>query len=103
MLTVTQMLRELGVVGKFVEFFGDGLKHLPLADSATLANMAPEYRQRPAAFSRSTARASATCACPGDAEAQAELVEAYARAQGMWREDDGQEGRVQCRVGTGHE
>src|SRR5688572_17187784 len=42
-LTVTQMLRKLGVVGKFVEFFGDGLQHLPLADRATIANMAPEY------------------------------------------------------------
>ena len=43
MLTVTQMLREKGVVGKFVEFFGSGLPHLPLADRATIANMAPEY------------------------------------------------------------
>ena len=42
-LTVTQMLRKHGVVGKFVEFFGDGLQHLPLADRATIANMAPEY------------------------------------------------------------
>ncbi|HOZ06331.1 MAG TPA: aconitase family protein, partial [Arenimonas sp.] len=42
-LTVTQMLRSLGVVGKFVEFYGDGLNHLPLADRATIANMAPEY------------------------------------------------------------
>src|SRR3546814_15895554 len=42
-LTVTQMLRKHGVVGKFVEFFGDGLNHLPLADRATIANMAPEY------------------------------------------------------------
>ena len=42
-LTVTQMLRSLGVVGKFVEFYGDGLNYLPLADRATIANMAPEY------------------------------------------------------------
>ena len=42
-LTVTQMLRKHGVVGKFVEFFGEGLDHLPLADRATIANMAPEY------------------------------------------------------------
>ncbi|MBW2697239.1 MAG: hypothetical protein JRE70_12255, partial [Deltaproteobacteria bacterium] len=41
--TVTQMLREHGVVGKFVEFFGDGLSNLPLADRATLANMGPEF------------------------------------------------------------
>src|SRR3546814_2694319 len=42
-LTVTQMLRKHGVVGKFVEFYGEGLQHLPLADRATIANMAPEY------------------------------------------------------------
>src|SRR5690606_26267453 len=42
-LTITQMLRQRGVVGKFVEFFGDGLDHLPLADRATIGNMAPEY------------------------------------------------------------
>ncbi|MFO5842620.1 aconitase family protein, partial [Klebsiella pneumoniae] len=42
-LTVTQMLRKKGVVGKFVEFYGDGLADLPLADRATIANMAPEY------------------------------------------------------------
>ena len=84
-LTVVQMLRERGVVGKFVEFFGDGLDHLPLADRATIANMAPEY--------------GATCGIfPIDAEAmryldlsgrsagQIALVEAYAREQGMFRE-----------------
>jgi aconitate hydratase len=42
-LTITQMLRKKGVVGKFVEFYGDGLAFLPLADRATIANMAPEY------------------------------------------------------------
>jgi aconitate hydratase len=84
-LTVTQMLRRHGVVGKFVEFFGDGLQHLPLADRATIANMAPEY--------------GATCGIfPIDAEAlnylrlsgrdaaQIALVEAYARAQGLWHD-----------------
>ncbi len=84
-LTVTQMLRALGVVGKFVEFYGDGLQHLPLADRATIANMAPEY--------------GATCGIfPIDAEAlnylrlsgrskeQIALVEAYAKAQGMWHD-----------------
>ncbi len=84
-LTVTQMLRQHGVVGKFVEFFGDGLQNLPLADRATIGNMAPEY--------------GATCGIfPIDAESlnylrlsgrsagQIALVEAYARAQGLWHE-----------------
>ena len=85
-LTVTQMLRRKGVVGKFVEFFGDGLANLPLADRATIANMAPEY--------------GATCGIfPIDAETirylelssrprpLIDLVEAYAKAQGLWRVD----------------
>ncbi|MEQ1705317.1 MAG: aconitate hydratase AcnA [Rickettsiales bacterium] len=84
-LTVTQMLRKKGVVGKFVEFFGSGLDNLPLADRATIANMAPEY--------------GATCGIfPIDAETinylkltsrepqRVALVEAYAKAQGMWRD-----------------
>ncbi len=84
-LTVTQMLRAKGVVGKFVEFFGPGLDHLPLADRATIANMAPEY--------------GATCGIfPIDAETlrylrlsgrspeQVALTEAYAKAQGLWRD-----------------
>jgi len=83
-LTVTEILRKLGVVGKFVEFFGDGLDHLPLADRATIGNMSPEF--------------GSTCAvCPIDAEtlrylrlsgrseAQIALVEAYAKEQGLWR------------------
>ncbi|MGA0587690.1 aconitate hydratase AcnA [Dyella sp. KRB-257] len=89
-LTVTQMLRKLGVVGKFVEFFGSGLRHLPLADRATIANMAPEY--------------GATCGIfPIDQEAlnylqlsgrsaeQIALVEAYAKAQGMWHDEHSHE------------
>lgn len=84
-LTVTQMLRKKGVVGKFVEFFGPGLEHLSLADRATIGNMAPEY--------------GATCGFfPVDGETIAyldetgrdpqriALVEAYSKAQGMWRE-----------------
>ena len=63
-LTVTQMLRKHGVVGKFVEFFGDGLKHLALADRATIANMAPEYGAT-AVFSRSMRKRSIICGCPG--------------------------------------
>ncbi|HTZ80699.1 MAG TPA: aconitate hydratase AcnA [Stellaceae bacterium] len=85
-LTVTQMLRKKGVVGRFVEFFGPGLRHLALADRATIGNMAPEY--------------GATCGFfPVDAETlrylgfsgrdaqQVKLVEAYAKAQGLWRDD----------------
>lgn len=83
-LTVTQMLRKHGVVGKFVEFYGDGLDSLPLADRATIANMSPEY--------------GATCGffpidgvtldymrLSGRSDEQVALVEAYAKAQGMWR------------------
>jgi len=86
-LTVVQMLREKGVVGKFVEFYGPGLDVLSLADQATIANMAPEY--------------GATCGFfPVDAETinylrftardeeRIALVEAYAKAQGMWRDSD---------------
>lgn len=84
-LTVTQMLRKKGVVGKFVEFYGDGLADLPLADRATIANMAPEY--------------GATCGffpvdeitlgylrLSGRPEQTVKLVEAYSKAQGLWRE-----------------
>ncbi|MFW1763244.1 aconitate hydratase AcnA [Acinetobacter calcoaceticus] len=83
-LTITQMLRQKGVVGKFVEFYGDGLADLPLADRATIANMAPEY--------------GATCGffpidevtigylkLTGRHEDRIELVEAYSKAQGLWR------------------
>lgn len=84
-LTVTQMLRKKGVVGKFVEFYGDGLADLPLADRATIANMAPEY--------------GATCGffpvdeitlgylrLSGRPEDAVKLVEVYSKAQGLWRE-----------------
>lgn len=83
-LTVTQMLRKKGVVGKFVEFYGDGLADLPLADRATIANMAPEY--------------GATCGffpvdevtldylrLSGRPTQTVKLVEAYTKAQGLWR------------------
>src|SRR4051794_20736708 len=89
-LTATQMLRERGVVGKFVEFYGPGLPTLPLADRATLGNMSPEM--------------GATCAIfPIDAETlrylefsgrpreQVELVEAYAREQGMFHDEEAEE------------
>lgn len=84
-LTVTEMLRKQGVVGKFVEFYGDGLDHMTLADRATISNMAPEY--------------GATCGFfpiddetlnylrfTGRDEERVKLVEAYAKEQGMWRE-----------------
>jgi len=85
-LTVTQMLRSMGVVGKFVEFFGDGLNYLPLADRATIANMAPEYGATCGIFpidgeSLTYLRLS------GRSEELIRLVEAYARAQGLWRSD----------------
>ncbi|MGH8305262.1 MAG: aconitate hydratase, partial [Steroidobacteraceae bacterium] len=83
-LTVTQMLRKHGVVGKFVEFFGDGLDHLPLADRATIGNMAPEYGATCGIFpidkeSLSYLRLS------GRSQDQIRLVEAYAKLQGLWR------------------
>ena len=86
-LTVVKMLRDKGVVGKFVEFFGDGLKNLSLADRATIANMAPEY--------------GATCGFfpvdnetlkylkfSGRNENEVKIVEEYAKAQGLWASED---------------
>jgi aconitate hydratase len=84
-LTVTQMLRSHGVVGKFVEFFGDGLDHLPLADRATIANMAPEYGATCGIFPVDN-ESLTYLRLSGRDEAQIALVEAYAKAQGMWRE-----------------
>src|SRR5690606_5178595 len=84
-LTITQMLRQRGVVGKFVEFFGDGLDHLPLADRATIANMAPEYGATCAIFPID-AETLRYLALTGRTPEQIALVEAYARAQGLFRE-----------------
>jgi aconitate hydratase len=84
-LTVTQMLRKHGVVGKFVEFFGDGLRHLPLADRATIANMAPEYGATCGIFPID-AEALTYLRLSGRSEDQIALVEAYARAQGLWHD-----------------
>ncbi len=84
-LTVTQMLRAMGVVGKFVEFFGDGLQHLPLADRATIANMAPEYGATCGIFPID-AEALTYLRLSGRGDAQIALVEAYAKAQGLWHE-----------------
>ncbi len=86
-LTVTQMLRELGVVGKFVEFYGDGLQHLPLADRATIGNMAPEYGATCGIFPID-AESLNYLRLSGRSEEQIALVEAYARAQGLWHTPD---------------
>lgn len=84
-LTLTELLRKKGVVNKFVEFFGDGLASLPLADRATLANMAPEFGSTCAIFpiDRETIR---YLELTGRQAAHIALVEAYAKAQGLWRE-----------------
>jgi aconitate hydratase len=85
-LTLTELLRKKGVVNKFVEFFGDGLSSLPLADRSTLANMAPEFGSTCAIFpiDRETIR---YLQLTGRTPAHIALVEAYAKAQGLWRED----------------
>jgi aconitate hydratase len=86
-LTVTQMLREHGVVGKFVEFYGDGLGQLPLADRATLANMAPEYGAT-CGFFPVDAETLRYLRLTGRDEATLQLVESYCRAQGLWSQAD---------------
>lgn len=85
-LTVTQMLRKLGVVGKFVEFFGPGLAHLPLADRATIANMAPEYGATCGIFpvDEETLR---YLRFSGRSEERVALVEAYFKAQGLFHDE----------------
>src|SRR3546814_224102 len=83
-LTVTQMLRARGVVGKFVEFYGSGLDELPLADRATIANMAPEYGATCGFFPIDEVTL-AYLRFTGRDEDRVKLVEAYAKAQGMWR------------------
>ncbi len=84
-LTVTQMLRAKGVVGKFVEFFGDALDHLPVADRATIGNMAPEYGAT-CGFFPIDALALDYLRQTGRDEERVALVEAYLRAQGMFRD-----------------
>jgi aconitate hydratase len=83
-LTVTEMLRKKGVVDKFVEFFGDGLANLPLADRATIANMAPEYGSTCGLFpiDDETVR---YLELSGRTRERIDLVTTYAKAQGMWR------------------
>ena len=86
-LTVTQMLRTHGVVGKFVEFFGAGLSQLPLADRATIANMAPEYGATCGFFPIDQITLDYLVLSGRSAETVA-LVEAYCKEQGLWRTDD---------------
>jgi aconitate hydratase len=86
-LTVTQMLRAKGVVGKFVEFFGPGLSNLSLEDQATIGNMAPEYGATCGFFPIDTDTIAYLKATGREADRVA-LVEAYAKAQEMWRSDD---------------
>ncbi len=83
-LTVTQMLRQFGVVGKFVEFFGDGLAQLSLADRATIANMSPEYGATCGWFPIDQVTLDYLRLSGRDDETVA-LVEAYAKQQGLWR------------------
>ncbi len=90
-LTVTQMLRKKGVVGKFVEFFGPGVASLALTDRATIANMAPEYGAT-MGFFPVDGETVAYLKFTGRAEL-APLVEAYSRLQGLWRADDAPEPR----------
>lgn len=85
-LTITQMLRAHGVVGKFVDFYGDGLSDLPLADRATISNMSPEFGATCAMFPVD-AETIRYLSLTGRSEKHAERVEAYARKQGLWRND----------------
>ena len=86
-LKVVQMLRKKGVVNKFVEFYGDGLDHLPLADRATIANMAPEYGAT-CGFFPIDGETLRYLRQTGRDEARIALVEAYAKENGMWRGAD---------------
>ncbi len=83
-LVVTEMLRKKGVVGKFVEFYGPGLEHLSLEDQATIANMAPEYGATCGFFPIDKDTLGYLTAT--GREEQVDLVEAYAKQQGMWRD-----------------
>ncbi len=88
-LTITQMLRNHGVVGKFVEFFGPGLDHLSLADKATIANMTPEYGATCTFFPVDQSTLDYLTLTGRSAET-VDLVKAYSKAQGLWRDDSGE-------------
>ncbi len=89
-LTVTQMLRKKGVVGKFVEFFGPGVSALTIEDQATIANMAPEYGATCGFFPVSQATIDYLTATGRD-KARVQLVEAYAKAQGLWIDESSED------------
>ena len=91
-LTITEMLREHGVVQKFVEFYGNGVKSVPLANRATIGNMSPEFGSTAAIFpidEETTKYLELT----GRPQEQIDRVEAYAKAQGMWLEEDAPEAK----------
>ena len=102
-LTITELLRKQGVVGKFVEFFGEGLKHLTIADRATLGNMCPEYGATVAIFPIDDMTLD-YLRLTGRDESRVQLVEAYARAQGLFRlegaEDAVYSDTVELQLGT---
>ncbi len=85
-LTITNLLRQKNVVGKFVEYYGDGLSYLSLADRATLANMSPEYGATCGFFPIDNETLS-YLRFTGRSEENIQLVEAYAKAQGLWRDE----------------
>jgi aconitate hydratase len=89
-LTVTELLRKKGVVGKFVEFYGPGVSKLPLADRATIGNMSPEFGSTCAIFpiDRETLR---YLAFSGRSKELIDLVEAYSKEQGLWHDEDAEE------------
>ena len=89
-LTVTEMLRKRGVVGKFVEFFGSGLANLPLADRATIGNMSPEFGSTCAIFPID-AETLRYLDFSGRPQEQIDLVEAYAKANGLWHDENSEE------------
>src|SRR5690606_31987436 len=87
-LTITEMLRDHGVVGKFVEFYGDGVSQVPLANRATIGNMSPEFGSTAAMFPIDEVTLE-YLRLTGRSEEQVALVEAYAKEQGMWLEPSG--------------
>jgi aconitate hydratase len=89
-LTVTEMLRAKGVVGRFVEFYGQGLANLPLADRATIGNMSPEFGSTCAIFPID-AETLRYLAFSGRPKEQVDLVEAYAKEQGLWHDEHSDE------------
>ena len=93
MLTITERLRKHGVVGKFVEFYGPGLEHLSIADRATLGNMCPEYGATIAIFPID-AMTLDYLRLTGRDERRVALVEAYAKAQGLFRDAGRAGGRL---------